>query len=179
MATLRRQLALRGRITRHVPKEHNLQHETRMNATFSDVRRKSAASCTYVGRAIVLDGCRHVVESRRDDCRLRHVLADRDPRPVAVVADVGVVDVRRVSVARVDGGVENLNRRAVCNSPILFFFFCETERARQIEEVSLRYFTDVDLVGEVQEEAGADGADDGVVEAIRDGVVHIRRNLAV
>ena len=45
MATLRRQLALRGRITRHVPKEHNLQHETRMNATFSDVRRKSAASC--------------------------------------------------------------------------------------------------------------------------------------
>ena len=55
----------------------------------------------------------------------------------------------------------------------------ETERARQIEEVSLRYFTDVDLVGEVQEEAGADGADDGVVEAIRDGVVHIRRNLAV
>ena len=130
MATLRRQLALRGRITRHVPKEHNLQHETRMNATFSDVRRKSAASCTYVGRAIVLDGCRHVVESRRDDCRLRHVLADRDPRPVAVVADVGVVDVRRVSVARVDGGVENLNRRAVCNSPMLFGLLVARRRQR-------------------------------------------------
>ena len=96
-------------------------------------------------RAVVDDWNADVIESRRDDGRLRHVRPNPDADALPVIAEICVVDMRGITVHSVNTNVEAFDCRAV----------------------------DIQLVRAVEVEASVDSPDDEVVEPVGDAVIDV------